>query len=219
MRYFYKPDAGVVGDCIPYWYDGTYHIFYLRDYRDVDSHGPGIPWFHLTTTDFVHFEDLGEAIASGGVTDQDLIVGTGSVFAGQDGTHHMFYTGINPRLRTDDTHEQAVFHATSTDLIHWDTIKESPLVPDERLYERHDWRDPFVFFDQSSGLYRMLLAARTQSGPPNRISARRRPRPTTCLECDSRRAKVKCWWNCLKTKRPTRWPTSSTLSRRVITTG
>ena len=62
MNLFYKPLYGVVGDTIPYYHKGRYHIFFLRQYRDQDSHGRGSPWHHVSTKDFLTFEDHGEAI-------------------------------------------------------------------------------------------------------------------------------------------------------------
>ena len=59
MNLFFKPQPGVIGDCIPYYYEGRYHVFYLRDYRDRDSYGIGSAWHHISTADFVHFEDHG----------------------------------------------------------------------------------------------------------------------------------------------------------------
>ncbi len=165
MRYFYFPETGVVGDCIPYWHDGEYHVFYLRDFRGADSHPPGVPWYHLTTTDFIHFRDHGEVIPTRGPGDQEFIIGTGSVFRDQNGAHHLYYTGINQAFRKEGSHEQVIYHATSADLERWERMDEAPMVPDESGYERHDWRDPFLYWHESSGLYHMLVAARTRNGP------------------------------------------------------
>ena len=35
---------------------------------------------------------------------------------------------------------------------------------DEAIYERHDWRDPFMFKHPQTGRYNMILAARTKDG-------------------------------------------------------
>lgn len=166
MNVFYKPTPGVVGDCIPYYYEGRYHVFYLRNYRDEDGYGIGSPWHHVSTTDFVDFRDHGEALPKGGETDQDIGVATGSVLTDDDGLHHIFYTGINPYFRTDDRREQAILHATSTDLDHWTKQPAAVWYSDEAVHERHDWRDPFVYRHPTSGRYVMLVAARTRVGEP-----------------------------------------------------
>lgn len=166
MNLFYKPQFGVVGDCIPYFRDGRYHLFYLRNYRDEDSFGWGSPWHHVSTLDGVTFVDHGEAIPKGTESEQDAGVGTGSVITDDDGLHHIFYTGINPLLRTDEGREQVIMHATSTDLDHWTKDPEFFFEADESRYERHDWRDPFVYRHPDTGAYTMLVAARTRTGEP-----------------------------------------------------
>jgi len=165
MHLFFKPRPGVIGDCIPHYHDGRYHVFYLRDYRDRDSYGLGSAWHHISTDDFVHFEDHGEALAQGRIDEQDHTVATGCVYTDDHGKHHIFYTGINPYLRTDALHEQGLMHATSDDLITWTKHPDEIGYADEAIYERHDWRDPFVFKHPQTGRYQMILAARVNHGP------------------------------------------------------
>lgn len=164
MNIFYKPRPGVIGDCIPYYYDGRYHIFYLRNYRDRDSYGSGSPWYHVSTIDFVDFEDHGEALAKGSISEQDMSAATGCVYTDDHGKHHIFYTGINPYFHNESQREQVLLHATSDDLITWTKHPEDRWVADETIYERHDWRDPFIFKHPQSGRYYMLVAARTKQG-------------------------------------------------------
>lgn len=170
MSLFYKPDDGWAADCIPFYWQGEYHLFYLKDYRDKAAHGEGIPWFHLGTRDFVTFSEYGEALPRGTRDAQDLYVFTGCVVE-RDGAFHIFYTGHNPHLRAQGKPEQAVMHAVSDDLHIWRKITEdtffAPHGPHD-LYEPHDWRDPFVFWNAEAGEYWMLLAARLKEGPSNR---------------------------------------------------
>lgn len=65
MNLFFKPQPGVIGDCIPFFSKGRYHVFYLRDNRDRDSYDIGSAWEHISTTDFVHWQDHGEALPKG----------------------------------------------------------------------------------------------------------------------------------------------------------
>ena len=161
----YRPTDGVAADFIPFSWHGEYHLFYLKDYRDTPGHGEGTPWFHLVTRDFVHFDEWGEALPRGADGAQDKWVFTGSVIE-RAGTFHIFYTGHNSHLREAGKPEQAVMHATSPDLRTW-TKDEDFLFfsPAELGYEPHDWRDPFVFWNEEAGEYWMLLAARKTSGP------------------------------------------------------
>jgi beta-fructofuranosidase len=165
---FYKPSDGWLADVIPFHWNGGFHLFYLKDYRDVPGHGNGTPWFHLATDDFVTFEDLGEALPRGGDDAQDQFVFTGSVIE-RDGIFHIFYTGHNETFRGTDRPAEAIMHATSPDLDHWTKDAANPILfaPTDR-YEQDDWRDPFVYWDPAAQEFRMLLAARTRQGPSNR---------------------------------------------------
>ncbi len=168
MPVFYKPADGWAADFIPFFWDGEFHLFYLKDYRDRTAHGEGTPWFHLGTRDFVHFTDYGEALPRGTEADQDLYVFTGSVYE-HDGLFHIFYTGHNPHLKAQGKPEQAVMHATSPDLIAWTKDPANPILfTDFDRYEPHDWRDPFVFWNDEAQAFWMLLAARVKDGPYNR---------------------------------------------------
>ena len=189
MNTFYKPHDGWAADFIPIYAQGVFHLFYLKDYRDPAAHGEGTPWFHLSTTDFVHFEDHGEALARGGADAQDLFVFTGSVIETTQalGQYHIFYTGHNPHLRAQGKPEQAVMHAVSDDLVTWRKIPEdtffAPAGKDD-LYEPHDWRDPFVFFDEATQGFGMLLAARLKTGRLPAAPSRRRGCTALCTSKD-----------------------------------
>lgn len=168
MELFYKPHDGVLADVIPFYAEGKYHLFYLKDYREDVYHGQGTPWFHVATQDFVTFEDLGEAIPRGGANEQDLFIFTGCALEAE-GAYHIFYTGHNPHFPQQGKPTQAVMHATSGDLVHWQKdTSASLLFADPDRYELDDWRDPFIFWNDQHGEYWMLLAARLKSGPSNR---------------------------------------------------
>lgn len=168
MSLFYKPDDGWAADCIPFYWHGEYHLFYLKDYRDEAAHGEGTPWFHLSTQDFVNFIDHGEALPRGSRNEQDLYVYTGCVIE-NEGLFHIYYTGHNPYFKAAGRAEEAVMHATSPDLLRWTKDPDNPILyADVERYEMHDWRDPFVFWNEDAHEYWMLLAARLREGPYNR---------------------------------------------------
>ncbi len=164
---FYKPGGAWAADFIPFWWEGTYHLFYLLDWRDRQGKGEGTPWYRVSTRDFVSFREHGEMLPRGTVDEQDLYVFTGSVIEA-GGTFHIFYTGHNPHLRRAGKPEQAVMHAVSTDLDHWRKIPEHTFFAPAEGYEPHDWRDPFVFWNEEAREYWMLLAARRTAGPSRR---------------------------------------------------
>lgn len=163
-NFFYKPNDAWSADFIPLYANGRFYLYYLLDWRDWTGHGEGTPWYLLTTEDFVHFTEHGCMLARGSETEQDLYVFTGSALEAEE-RYHIYYTGHNPHLRAAGKPEQAVMHATSTDLLAWEKHPEDTFFAPASGYEPHDWRDPFVFWNEENAEYWMLLAARRQIGP------------------------------------------------------
>jgi beta-fructofuranosidase len=166
-EFFYRPDGAYAADFIPFYDGRQFRLFYLQDWRSPAEHGEGTPWRQISTHDFVRFTEHGEAVPRGSAEEQDLYVFTGSVIQAA-GQSHLFYTGHNPHFRRQEKPEQAVMHAVSDDLLQWRKIPEHTFFAPEDDYEPHDWRDPFVFWNEDAGEYWMLLAARRRSGPSRR---------------------------------------------------
>lgn len=166
---FFLPSEGWVGDVIPVADGRTARLYFLHEERRHPDQG--MSWRLVTTTDFVHFNDEGTALPSGGSDAADFHCYTGSVIP-DDGTGiaHLFYTGHNPAAMAADgkTPRQVVMHATSIDgMRNWQKHPEDTLgAPDG--YDPGDWRDPFVFRDSPDSPWRMLLAARHAAGPSRR---------------------------------------------------
>lgn len=160
----------VGGDLIPFEKDGgEFRLFYLHEDRSDPK--PGTSWNLVTTKDLTQFEDHGVSLHHGSETDLDFNAYTGSIITDGSGVHHLFYTGQNPprNLGPDGVPLQLVMHATSSDGM--ETWQKHPPeltfgAPDG--YESGDWRDPFVFWDDSKNQWRMLLAARHSTGPERR---------------------------------------------------
>lgn len=164
---FFQPTDGWVGDLIPFEKDGEFWLFYLHEVRTDPK--PGTSWNLVTTKDLTRFEDQGVSLHHGGEAEADFNAYTGSIVCDQNGNHHLFYTGQNPRhLGPDGAPLQLVMHATSTDGMQtW--VKHPELTFGAPAgYESGDWRDPFVFRDEEAGQWRMLLAARHSDGPDRR---------------------------------------------------
>jgi beta-fructofuranosidase len=163
----YRPSNAWVGDVIPYFAEGAFHVFFLLDDRDAEGAWRGLAWAHVRTTDLLTFEEQPLAVPRGGRQDLDLICGTGSVTRAPDGRYVIHYAGINPWNRERGYPEQVVLRTFSDDLVHWRKDTGFVLQADERWYERDDWRDPFLYQD-GDGTWRMLLCARVHDGPPDR---------------------------------------------------
>ena len=159
-RFFYKPRGAAAADFIPFFHDGVFHLFYLHDWRDMNSHGEGTPWFLLETEDFVSFSELGEAVPRGNADEDDLYVFTGSVIEAADRSgFHLFYTAHNPHRSP----VEKIAHAVSRDLLHWEKLPDCSFRA-ETGYDGDNLRDPFVFYDGDAGLYRMALVKRREGG-------------------------------------------------------
>jgi sucrose-6-phosphate hydrolase SacC (GH32 family) len=158
----YRPDTTVLGDVIPFYWNGEYHIFYLHP-------GVGVDWNHIVTKDFTHWRELPTALKPDGPANgpDGMCMFTGSVME-KDGIFHCYYTGHNPN---NPDGLELIMHATSTDLIHWTKHPADILRPDGLIYRigkksnpaspwvSSDWnfRDPYVSYNQDEKCYWMLF--------------------------------------------------------------
>lgn len=165
--FFYKPENAWAADFIPMYAEGEFQLFYLLDWRNHEKNGEGTPWYRITTRDFVNYKEHGEVIPRGKKEEQDLYIFTGCAIRAND-KYHIFYTGHNHYLSGEGKAMQAVMHAVSDDLQHWTKIPEHTFFAPTDKYEKNDWRDPFVFFNEDTKEYNMLLAARFTTGIPRR---------------------------------------------------
>lgn len=162
-KLFYRPKEAWFGDAIPFYDNGIFYIFYLYDERKAPATAYHTSWHLVSTKDFVHWNEEGEVLPSGGCDDLDHACYTGSVIKAPNGMYHLFYTGqnpLNPDLSQEGKPLQFILHAVSNDLKVWEKHYETAFSAPKGIFEPHDWRDPFVFYQEESGEYYMLLAAR-----------------------------------------------------------
>ncbi|MFV0502651.1 MAG: hypothetical protein ACK5LT_01580 [Lachnospirales bacterium] len=156
MQYFCPPGYNTfAGDCIPFYYNGTYHLYYLfdrRHHRSKKGYGAH-QWAHSSTKDFIHWDHHPIAL---GITD----VGEGSICTGsiiyKDGLYYAFYSNrdINDGCEkityaTGNTPNN--FLKTNTTIF---TFPTPPYVPGPG-------RDPFVFKGEDDNYY-MFVTARVE---------------------------------------------------------
>lgn len=142
MQLFYRPGKAVLGDVIPFYDEGKFKPFYLKNTRGHSGPEYENGWHMLTTEDHLHFVEQPTHIEGG----------TGSVIK-VDGLYHMFYCTFE-----DNPRRQYVRHAISKDLSAWEPQNEA-LPADGVIYAPEEWRDPFVFWNEEKGEWWMLLAA------------------------------------------------------------
>ena len=150
----YRPRRGVFADPIPFYWNGEYHVFYLRG-----AAGP-VPWEHIVSRDLVHWKELPTALKVDGAHDgpDGGAMFTGSVVHGE-GQFHIFYTGDNGG---NPKGNEFIMHATSPDLITWTKHPRDMLAPDPAYYKHgpiRDFRDPHVSWNEKDNCYWMVFFA------------------------------------------------------------
>ena len=153
MQYFRPSAPYFVGDCMPFFHDGTYHLIYLLDENHHQALGGlgGHQWAHASSRDLVHWEHHPLAIAC----DQDWegSICTGSVFV-HKGQFHAFYA-----TRQREGREERLSRALSHDGFAFEKCSPNPFAGPPAGYGSRDYRDPFVFRDDTDGRFHMLVTA------------------------------------------------------------
>ncbi len=158
MQYFKPADPRLfVGDCMPFYHDGTFHLYYLQDENHHQALGGlgGHQWAHASTTDLVHWTHHPMAIPIS--ADWECSICTGSTFY-HAGTFYGFYA-----TRTRDKSEHLSL-AVSADGIHFIKTEPNPFASPPPGY-RSDFRDPFAFYDEATGLFHLLVTAYLDNYP------------------------------------------------------
>ncbi len=164
MQYF-KPRAAhqFVGDCMPFFHDGTFHLYYLLDqehHRARNGFGAH-QWAHASSTDLLQWQHHPLAIPVGGEGEYDyLSICTGSVFF-HDGVFYGFYA--TRRVDENGVRSEHLCRATSTDGIHFTKDPANPLASPGGWYDSSNFRDPTVFRDERTGTFHMLVTACVQA--------------------------------------------------------
>lgn len=145
-----------VGDTMPYYEDGVYYIYYLKDGGDSYNHSI----YLATTEDFVSYTEFDdpvlEASRSGG---QDGWTGTGSVVKIDD-TYYFFYTGHTDSMAAE--YKEKVMVAKSDNLTSFEKVQGWEITPPKEIGQKNDFRDPQAYYDEETGLVTMTITASQQ---------------------------------------------------------
>ncbi len=146
---------GYVGDTMPYYENGTYYIYYLKDQGDSYNHS-----VYLTTTkDFVHFEEKQDPVLeSDHGTGQDSMIGTGSVVKVKD-KYYFFYTGHNG----NHTPSETIMVAEGSSPTEFTKKEGWEITPPDSLGQKNDFRDPQGYYDAATDTITLTITA-AQSG-------------------------------------------------------
>jgi len=153
----FTPPTRAVGDVMPFYHAGEYHVFYLLN----ASGNHDINWEHTVSKDLVRWRNLPPAIVHDPADKTGPEGGcmfTGSIIEDR-GTFHAFYTSWNPE---NPAGREFVCHATSKDLVTWTKHPEDMFGPDGTHYANHrerDFRDPCVVWDAEQKQFVMYVNA------------------------------------------------------------
>jgi beta-fructofuranosidase len=156
----YRPADGYFGDPIPFWWEGTWHVFY--DKMRLDG---TICWSHISSQDLVEWTEHPDALDNGPESSPDeFTCATGSIVRSPQGEFCLFYTGFGRA-------GSSILRATSRDLVTW-TKDAAPLLQGGAKWYRQDglWRDPCVFWNPEEKRWWMLFCARTGLDSNNAFS-------------------------------------------------
>lgn len=173
----FRLDDAWVWDC---WFaqDGDdVHMFYLRAPRalvDPDRRHRNARIGHAVSSDLRDWHVLPDPLQESPPQAYDHeATWTGSIARSADGMWQLLYTGCQS---TATGHIQRIFRATSVDLISFERVAGVMIEADPRWYERAGdpdserethWRDPWLFWDESTAAWHILITARSKHGPPD----------------------------------------------------
>lgn len=146
-----------VGDPMPYYEDGTYYIYYLKEGGDSFNHSI----YLATTTDFLSFKEYDEPVleaSRGG--GQDGWIGTGSVVKA-DGRYYFFYTGHAASAAFE--YKEKIMVAVGDTPYSFRKLEGWAITPPKELGQKNDFRDPQAYFDTETGRFTLTITA-AQSG-------------------------------------------------------
>jgi hypothetical protein len=154
MQYF-KPKGNIsVGDCMPFYHDGTFYEYWLLDSLHGENfHGlGGHQWVLSTTTDLKSWKQ--EPIALGIDEPWEKSICTGSVVF-YKGKYYAFYA---TRLISNGQVNEQLSYAVSSDGIHFEKQKPDPFYTSAPGYSKRDFRDPKAFVD-AAGEFHLFVAS------------------------------------------------------------
>ena len=155
---FFRPEIDgesqpYVGDTMPFYDNGTYYIYYLKEGGDSYNHS-----VYLTTTrDFVSYREYDDPVLSASRADvQDSWIGTGSVVK-VDKNYYFFYTGFNAS-GSQEYHEK-IMVAKGSSPTSFTKVGGWSITPPAELNQKNDFRDPQAYYDPATGTISLTVTA------------------------------------------------------------
>jgi beta-fructofuranosidase len=157
VQYFAPGGDQFVGDCMPWYHDGTFHLFYLLDEGHHQGLGGlgGHQWAHASTRDLVRWQHHPLALPLAEPWEGSICTGSALHHAG---VFHAFYA-----VRARD-YSQHLAHAVSDDGITFRTPRPHPFLSPPAGYAPNNLRDPCVFAG-ADGQFHLLVTSRLDPFP------------------------------------------------------
>jgi beta-fructofuranosidase len=158
---YWKPKGNLfVGDCMPFWHNGTFYNYWLLDsahHASLNGLG-GHQWALSTTTDLKTWKQYPVVLGIDEEWEKSICTGSIVVYKGK------FYAFYATRLVDKDgkTNEQ-LSYAISADGIHFEKQKPNPFYTSAPGYSKRDFRDPKVFVDEKTGEFHLLVSSWQES--------------------------------------------------------
>ncbi len=153
-------EQGYVGDTMPYYENGTYYVYYLKDRGDSFNHSV----YLATTTDFVHWEEKQDPVLRAAGSGQEMMIGTGSVVKVGE-KYYFFYTGNNgSEAWKENGNAEAIMVAEGTSPTSFTKKADWAIKADESVLKKHDFRDPQAYYDAAAHQITLTVTAQNTSG-------------------------------------------------------
>ena len=144
---------GYVGDTMPYYENGKYYVYYLKEDGDSYHHSA----YLASTEDFLTWEETQDVIleADRGSA-QDSWIGTGSVVkVGQK--YYFFYTGHT--FSSTAEFKETIMVAEGTSLTQFTKKSDFEIIPPASLGQKQDFRDPQAYYDAATDTITLTVTA------------------------------------------------------------
>lgn len=155
MQYF-KPSGDLfVGDCIPFFHEGTFYLYWLLDsahHAALNGLG-GHQWALSTTIDLKNWKHY--PIVLGIDEEWEKSICTGSLAY----TNKKFYA--TRLINSEGKVNEQLSYAVSNDGVHFKKQKPNPFYTSAPSYSKRDFRDPKVIVD-NDGLFHLLVSSKKE---------------------------------------------------------
>ena len=158
---YFKPFGNLfVGDCIPFYHNHTYYLYWLLDSAHHKALGGlgGHQWALSTSTDLKTWKQY--PVVLGIDEDWEKSICTGSVEF-HDGKFYAFYA--TRLIDSSGKVNEQLSYAISDDGIHFVKQKPNPFYTSAPGYSKRNFRDPKVVIDEQGVFHLFVASDKTES--------------------------------------------------------